>query len=179
MGEKPVGAVVEGWQAPEFPDAKTLEGRFARLEMLSADQHAASLFKANAVDDTIWTYMPYGPFASAASYHRWMREATGAADPRFYAIWNKDSGAWEGVAAYLRITPQAGSIEVGHINFAPALQGSRAATEAMFLMMQWAFDAGYRRYEWKCDASNLGSRRAAQRLGFSYEAWHLNLFVPC
>jgi RimJ/RimL family protein N-acetyltransferase len=67
------------------------------------------------------------------------------------------------------VNPQAGSIEVGHINYAPALQRTRAGTEAMYLMMRWAFEAGYRRYEWKCNALNLGSRRAAQRLGFSYE----------
>jgi RimJ/RimL family protein N-acetyltransferase len=73
------------------------------------------------------------------------------------------------VASYLRITPAAGSIEVGHINFAPALQGTPAATEAMVLMMAWAFGAGYRRYEWKCDGRNLPSRRAAQRLGLSFE----------
>ncbi len=90
-------------------------------------------------------------------------------DPFFYAIRNLESGHWQGVASYLRIAPEAGSIEVGHINFSPALQRSRAATEAMFLMMQWAFEAGYRRYEWKCDARNLPSRRAAQRLGLSYE----------
>ena len=74
-----------------------------------------------------------------------------------------------GVASFLRITPDHGSIEVGHICLSPALQRSRAATEAMFLMMDWAFAHGYRRYEWKCNALNLPSRRAAQRLGFSYE----------
>ena len=90
-------------------------------------------------------------------------------DPQFYAVFNKDSDAYEGVASFLRIDPSAGSIEVGHINFSPALQKTRAATEALYLMMAWAFDAGYRRFEWKCDALNLGSRRAAQRLGLSYE----------
>ena len=80
-----------------------------------------------------------------------------------------DTGLCGGVASYLRITPEAGSIEVGHICIAPELAQSRAFTEAMFLMMQWAFAAGYRRYEWKCDACNMPSRRAAQRLGFSYE----------
>ena len=73
------------------------------------------------------------------------------------------------MASYLRIAPEAGSIEVGNICFGPALQRTKAATEAMYLMMKWAFDAGYRRYEWKCNALNMPSRRAAQRLGFSYE----------
>ena len=94
--------------------------------------------------------------------------ATGT-DPLFYVIRQRDTGHCGGVAAYLRIAPQAGSIEVGHINLSPELNRSRASTEAMFLMMDWAFRAGYRRYEWKCDALNMPSRRAAQRLGFSYE----------
>jgi RimJ/RimL family protein N-acetyltransferase len=87
----------------------------------------------------------------------------------FYAIRNEETGLWEGVASYLRITPAAGTIEVGHINLSKPLQRTRAATEAMVCMMRWAFGAGYRRYEWKCDARNLPSRRAAERLGLSYE----------
>ena len=87
----------------------------------------------------------------------------------FYAIRNLHSGAFEGVASFLRISPGARTIEVGHINMSPALQWTPAATEAMYLMMQWAFEAGYRRYEWKCNAANILSRSAAQRLGMSYE----------
>jgi len=146
-----------------------LEGRYARLVRLEADAHAADLHRANSADDAIWDYLPYGPFSSAAAYHRWVRSITAGDDPLFYAIQNRETGHFGGVASYLRITPEAGSIEVGHINFAPELQRSRAATEALFLMMEWAFEAGYRRYEWKCDALNIPSRRAAQRLGFSYE----------
>lgn len=164
-----IGAAVPGWTPPPRPTGAVLDGRYARLEPLTPDRHAAALFKANSVSDAIWDYLPYGPFASAAAYHRWMREATAGDDPKFYAILNRDTGNWEGVASYLRIQPEAGSIEVGHINFSPALSRTRAATEAMFLMMQWAFEAGYRRYEWKCNALNLTSRRAAQRLGLSYE----------
>lgn len=160
---------MKGWVPPRFPDAAKLDGRYARLELLSADAHAAALFKANSASDAIWDFLPYGPFASAASYHRWIREITAPGDPRFYAIFNRDSGAWEGVASYLRIAPPHGVIEVGHINLASALQKTRAATEAIYLMMDWAFEAGYRRFEWKCDAANLRSRRAAQRLGLSFE----------
>jgi RimJ/RimL family protein N-acetyltransferase len=164
-----IGARVEGWRLPPRPGRLTLEGRYVRLEPLSPDAHAAQLFKANSTSDRIWDFLPYGPFASASAYHRWMRDATAGDDPGFLAIFNRDSGQWEGVASYLRIQPEAGSIEVGHINFSPALARTRAATEAMFLMMQWAFEAGYRRYEWKCDARNLASRRAAERLGLSFE----------
>lgn len=170
MGEtRDIGAPVPGWSAPPRPSGEALSGRFCELAPLSAEAHAAELFKANSVSDTIWAWLPYGPFASAAAYHRWVREATKGDDPLFYAIRNRDSGRWEGVASYLRISPDAGSIEVGHINYSPALQRTPAATEAMFLMMQWAFEAGYRRYEWKCNALNLASRRAAERLGLSYE----------
>ncbi|WP_085526772.1 GNAT family N-acetyltransferase [Maritimibacter sp. HL-12] len=164
-----IGAIVEGWVPPPRPGKLALEGRFARLEPLSPDRHAAQVFKANSASDSIWEFLPYGPFASASAYHRWMRDVTASDDPNFLAIFNRDSGHWEGVASYLRIKPETGSIEVGHINFSPALARTRAATEAMFLMMQWAFEAGYRRYEWKCDARNLASRRAAERLGLSYE----------
>lgn len=146
-----------------------MEGRFAALAALNAEDHAALLYRAYVGQDHVWTYLPYGPFHSAAQYHRWVRDHAGQADPLFYAIRNLESGGWEGVASYLRITPAAGSIEVGHINYSPALQRTRAGTEAMYLMMRWAFEAGYRRFEWKCDALNHGSRRAAQRLGLSFE----------
>lgn len=164
-----IGAKVENWNAPPRPNAQQLTGQFAQLEMLSAEKHSADLFRANSADDRIWDYMPYGPFSSASAYHRWVRGFENVDDPVFYAIKDLNTGHYSGVASYLRITPEAGSIEVGHINYAPELQRTPAATEAMFLMMQWAFEAGYRRYEWKCNAQNLGSRRAAQRLGFSYE----------
>ena len=169
MAEKRFGVRLEGWTPPPRPQMGVLEGRYARLVRLEADAHAADLHRANSADDAIWDYLPYGPFSSAAAYHRWVRSITAGDDPLFYAIQNRETGHFGGVASYLRITPEAGSIEVGHINFAPELQRSRAATEALFLMMEWAFEAGYRRYEWKCDALNIPSRRAAQRLGFSYE----------
>jgi len=142
-----------------------------RLEPLNADRHAADLYRAYSADTdgTIWNYLPYGPFASAAGYHHWVRENTGGKDPWFYAIIDRQTGHAGGVASYLRIAPGMGTIEVGHINLSPELQRSRGATEAMFLMMQSAFEAGYRRYEWKCDAANMRSRRSAERFGFSYE----------
>lgn len=164
-----LGNRVESWIAPDAPTGVPMVGQYAQLEALDADAHAALLFDAFEGHDQTWDYMPYGPFPSAAQYHRWVRETVASKDHLFYAIRNLETGAWEGVASYLRIAPAAGSIEVGNIAYSPALQRTRAATEAMFLMMQWAFDAGYRRYEWKCNALNIPSRRAAQRLGFSYE----------
>lgn len=146
-----------------------MRGRYAAVERLDADRHAADLHRANRADDAIWDFLPYGPFPSVAQYHRWAYQAASGTDPLFHAITDLDSGHLGGVASYLRIAPATGRIELGHINFAPALQRTRAATEAIYLMMQWAFEAGYRRFEWKCDALNLPSRRAAQRLGLSHE----------
>lgn len=166
---RPVGPEIPNWSPPPRPDMAPLEGRYARLEALEADKHAAILFKAFDGHDRVWDYMPVGPFASAAQFHRWMRDETAKDTILFYAIYDKDAGAYGGFASYLRIKPASGSIEVGFIAMAPQLQRTRAATEAMFLMMQWAFDAGYRRYEWKCDALNAASRRAAQRFGFTFE----------
>ena len=163
-----LGTPVPGWRPPPRPDTAPMEGVFARLERLSV-VHSPDLHAANSVDDAIWDYLPYGPFASEADYADWVAEAVAGDDPVFWAIKDLSTGRWCGVASYLRINPEAGSIEVGHINLSSELQNTRAATEAMFLMMRWAFDAGYRRYEWKCNALNRGSRRAAERLGFSFE----------
>ncbi|MEC8630002.1 MAG: GNAT family protein [Pseudomonadota bacterium] len=164
-----VGFELLGWVPPRVPDVDVLDGQYARLERLNSDRHGAALFQAYAEHDALWTYMPVGPFHSSAQYQRWVRENETSTDPYFFAIQDKVSGKWAGVGSFLRITPNAGTIEVGFLTFSPLLQRTPAATEAMFLMMQWAFEAGYRRYEWKCDALNLPSRRAAQRLGFSYE----------
>lgn len=167
--ERAFGAPMTGWIAPVRPGPAVIEGRLVRLERLDPARHAEALHRANAEDDRIWDYLPYGPFAALADYRDWAARMAAGQDPVFYAIVARATGLAGGVASFLRIDPPAGSIEVGHINLAPVLQQGVAATEAMVLMMRWAFDAGYRRYEWKCDALNLASRRAAARLGFSYE----------
>ncbi|SIS66470.1 GNAT family N-acetyltransferase [Phaeovulum vinaykumarii] len=164
------GAPVPGFTPPPPPGPAVLEGRHARLERLDADRHGDALFRAFSADDRIWDYLPYGPFGSEAGYLRWLREMAALPDPCFYAIRDLATAeAAQGVLSFLRITPAHGVIELGHIALSPALQRSRAATEAMALAMGWAFGAGYRRFEWKCDALNLPSRRAAARLGLSYE----------
>lgn len=164
-----LGAPLMNWVPPPRPGHDPMEGRAVRLEPLSADAHAADLHRAFSGHDRLWDYMPYGPFVSAGAYHRWAKEREGGEDPRFFVLRDCATGHTGGIASYLRITPEAGSIEVGHICIAPEMQRGLAATEAMWLMMDWAFRAGYRRYEWKCNALNLASRRAAQRLGFSFE----------
>lgn len=166
---RPVGPLLPGWVPPPRPEIAELEGTYVRLERLDADKHAALLFRAYEGHDWIWDYLPWGPFSSAAQYHRWVREAAEGQDPYFFAIYDKEAKQYGGVGSYLRITPQAGSIELGALTFAPCLQRTRASTEMFYLTMQWAFEAGYRRFEWKCDALNRPSRLAAQRLGLSYE----------
>lgn len=164
-----LGRKVEGWTPPPWPEAAAMEGRWVRLEPLSAGRHAADLFVANKASDAIWDYLPYGPFGTEAEYRRWVESVENGRDPMFFALIDRATGKAQGVASWLRIAPEAGSIEVGHINLSPSLQKSPAATEAMALMMGRAFEMGYRRYEWKCNALNLGSRRAAERLGLSFE----------
>jgi RimJ/RimL family protein N-acetyltransferase len=169
LTSQPLGFPVPDFVAPPLPPREGFAGQYAKLEPLTAQAHAALLFSAFEGQDQLWHYMYDGPFSSSSQFHRWVRDTETRNDPMFYAIKNLETGHWEGVASYLRIAPAAGSIEVGSITFSPALQRTRAATEAMYLMMAWAFEAGYRRYEWKCNALNIPSRRAAQRLGFSYE----------
>ncbi len=168
----PVGFPLQDWSACARPPKTRIEGRYCRVEPIDPDRHAADLHAANLADreGRIWTYLPYGPFTALEDYRSWMQSACLAEDPLFHAIIDKPSGKALGVASYLRIEPAVGVIEVGHINYAPALQKTAAATEAMYLMMRRIFDElGYRRYEWKCDALNAGSRAAAARLGFQYE----------
>jgi RimJ/RimL family protein N-acetyltransferase len=169
MTDDRLGQLLPGWTPPPAPEGAPLEGQFVRLERMEPDTHAADLHRAYTGHDRLWDYMPYGPFSSSAAYHRWAKETASGQDPLFYVLRDKTTGHCGGVASYLRITPAAGTIEVGHICLAPEIARGRVWTEAMFLMMEWAFAAGYRRYEWKCNALNIASRRAAQRLGFSYE----------
>jgi RimJ/RimL family protein N-acetyltransferase len=168
---QPIGFPVPGWAPPSAPTRTVIKGRFCRLEPLDADVHAASLYRANAVDGEgkNWTYLPYGPFDSFEGYYAWIVQHSTGGDPIFFAVINDVHGSAVGVASYMRINPAAGSIEVGGINYSPLLQRRPAGTEAMFLMMEHAFNLGYRRYEWKCNALNAASRAAAQRLGFSFE----------
>ena len=146
-------------------------GRWCRVEPLAPARHAENLFAAYALDreGRGWTYFPYGPFDDRPAFRAWLDDMATKDDPLFHAIVD-ESGQAVGLAALMRISPDTGSIEVGHVHFSPRLQQKRAATEAMYLMMRRAFDElGYRRYEWKCDSLNEPSKRAAERLGFTYE----------
>jgi RimJ/RimL family protein N-acetyltransferase len=166
---QPIGEPVPDWRPPPAPAGVVLPGRYCTLEPLDPARHARDLWAAYAADaeGRNWTYLGHGPYAAFGAFEAWALRSAATADPFFYTVMR--DGRAIGVASYLRIAPEAGSIEVGHINFSPALQRTPAATEAMYLMMRHAFELGYRRYEWKCDALNAPSRAAAQRLGLSYE----------
>ena len=169
MDPRPLGPEVPDFTPPSPPGPEVIEGRRVRLERLDPARHAEDLFAANRGQDWLWDYMPYGPFADLAAYREWQARVAPGADPFFYALRDLAGGRIQGLASYLRIDPANGVIEIGHIQIAPAMQRSPAATEAISLMIGWAFDAGYRRVEWKCDALNAPSRRAALRYGFVFE----------
>ena len=155
---QPVGDCVLDWSPRQAPPTKVLAGRWVRLEPLDPARHAETLFRANGSDETgrMWTYLPYGPFASAAAYRDWLDQVAGLQDPLFFAVADVARNSALGVLALQRIDVTAGSAEVAHVTFSPALQGTTAATEAVFLVISLVFDAiGYRRLEWKCDAVNL------------------------
>ncbi len=169
---QPIGQPVLDWQPASPPPCTPMEGTFCRVEPLDVDRHASSLFKAFLMDEDQrnWTYLPYGPFETESDLHEWMVTSCLGSDPLFHAIVDNQTAKAVGLASYLRIDPAVGVIETGHIHLSPLLQRRPAATEAMFLMMRRVFsELGYRRYEWKCDALNARSRRAAERLGFRFE----------
>jgi len=168
---QPIGPPVADWKPLPRPSHEAMQGRYCRLEPLDAARHAADLHDAYSLDrdGRMWTYLFSGPFTTRDEYRAWVESRQGSQDPLFFAVVDAAIGRATGVASYLRIDPAHGVVEVGHIAFSPLLQRTRAATEAMYLMMRHAFALGYRRYEWKCDALNAPSRRAAERLGFTFE----------
>ena len=170
--QQEIGFSVKNWKTCHAPSRENMQGRFCRLTPLNADKHAKDLSKAYAKDTKYesWIYLPYGPFANYKSYYSWVKKNSYSNDPLFYTIINLKNNSAIGVASFLRIYPDIGSIEVGHIHYSPLLQKTIMATEAMYLMMYRVFaELKYRRYEWKCDALNKKSRNAALRLGFTFE----------
>ncbi len=167
---QPLGHALPEWVAPALPEHSALHGRHCSVVPLDVATHAEALFAANAraADDRMWTYLFYGPFKNFTHYRDWLTEAAASRDPLYYTVVDPVHGP-VGVLSYMRLDPAHGVIEIGHLAFSPLLQRSVAATETLFLMLQNAFALGYRRCEWKCNALNAPSRRAAQRLGFSFE----------
>ena len=160
------------WKGAPRPQREALEGRYARLEALDAARHGDDLF-ASAQEpgaDDRFRYLGEHAPADRAAFDAWIGTASASDDPLFFAVIDKRTGRAEGRQSFLRIEPAHGVIEVGHILWGPAIARSRVTTEALYLFAAHAFDGlGYRRFEWKCNADNLPSRRAAERFGFSFE----------
>ncbi|SIS16391.1 Protein N-acetyltransferase, RimJ/RimL family [Aquipseudomonas alcaligenes] len=166
-----MSADLSQWQPRTFPPHDVLQGRFVRLEPLDAARHGDDLWQElQGPDPALWDYLPYGPFTERAAFDAWLAGHADSRDPQCYAVVEQTGGRALGLLAYLRITPKDGCIELGHIAFGAALQRTPGASEAVFLLARHAFDElGYRRLEWKCNARNARSMRAAERFGFVYE----------
>jgi RimJ/RimL family protein N-acetyltransferase len=166
---QPVGLPVGSTAAAPRPGPVTLKGRYGRLEKLTPD-HAADLWKVFAGQDQVWTYIAGdGPFTNFEEFSPAIARRAAADDPYAYAIIDPADRAI-GYVTLLRIVPEHRVIEVGHVLYSPTLQRTPLGTETQYLLARYIFETlGYRRYEWKCDALNAPSRRAALRYGFIYE----------
>lgn len=176
---QPVGSDIPDWREPPFPDPTVLEGRFCRLEPLDPGRHAPSLWQAWQMPDpdiandreakARWTYLGGRAFDDRAGCERWLETMSRDSDPVCYAIIDPAEDRAVGMATYLRIVPTDGALEIGHLNFSPRMARTPISSETLMLLIRHAFELGYRRVEWKCDALNAPSRRAAERLGFRLE----------
>jgi RimJ/RimL family protein N-acetyltransferase len=171
MSNRPIGPHVDPLPTGAAPDLRPLHGRWMRLDPISVAHHGIALWQAiDQKQDDLWTYMPYGPFENEATFLDWLKLREAARDPWFYTFVKRDTGESLGMGAFMRLDAPNGAIEIGNIWMAPALQRSREATDAIYLMMRHCFDdLGVRRLEWKCDALNAPSRKAALRFGFEFE----------
>ncbi len=169
---QPVGDLVENWQPVSMPAKVALRGVHCILEPLDIEKHSVKLFENLLIENQgeLWTYLPYGPFKQCEEFQAWIKTTAAMADTVLYCVIDVKTKNPIGITGYLRINPEHGVIEVGHLHYSSLLKKTPIATEAMYLMMQYAFNTlGYRRYEWKCHSLNLASRNAALRLGFQFE----------
>ena len=160
------------WQPVPIPPRAALIGHYVQLEPLCLTRHGDDLCAAlqGADDPALWDYLPYGPFIERGAFDAWLDGCAATVDPLFFTVIDRSHQRAVGLLSFQRITPAHGCIEIGHVVFGPAMQRSQASTEAVFLLARLALgELGYRRLEWKCNADNARSMRAATRLGFSYE----------
>lgn len=177
----PLGPRVQGWTGRPYPQRITLTGRTVRLEPLVPHQHGNDLWAAAQAANAVpgfWDYLGYGPYTDRNVFDRDLTANAASVDPLFFAVIDLRTCQAAGIAALMRIDPANGAAEVGHIWFGPSLQRTTAATEAIFLVGDYVFsDLEYRRFEWKCNALNAPSRRAAERFGFTHEGTFRNHYV--
>lgn len=175
------GGPVENLPSGLVPARTVMQGRHIQLEPLDPAVHADDLYEASHTTEAglaIWTYLPEGPWPDRDVYRAHIRANAGMQDRIFYALRRTDGGPAVGQASFMDMHPGNGVIEIGYIWFAPSLQRTRAATEAMYLMIDHAMtELRYRRMHWRCNALNTKSRGAAQRLGFRYEGTFYNHLI--
>ena len=167
-----IGESVVGHTSGKLPAIDFLEGRYARIEALSVEKHAEDLLAVYGLDTPreMWTYLFQEPVADMEELVTLLNQMLARKDRFFYAILDRETGKALGTFSLMRIDQNNRVVEVGTVIFSPELRGTRIGTEAQYLLARYVFDElNYRRYEWKCDALNLPSRRAAERLGFVYE----------
>jgi RimJ/RimL family protein N-acetyltransferase len=168
----PLGEPVD-WTPARRPQRAPLEGSHVLVRPVAPETDAEPLFAVShppAGDAAIWTYLPDGPYDTAEDLRAMLAWAAGSEDPLYFTIAVRPGELPQGLASYLRITPDQGVIEIGHIWFGVPLKRTIAATEAIYLLLRHGFeDLGYRRMEWKCNALNAASRGSAERFGFSFE----------
>lgn len=169
-GRSTIRQDLDGWTARQRPGRVTLAGRYVRLEPLDPARHGDDLFAVRADDPEAWRYMPDGPYPTRAAFQDWLDVKSALEDQIYHAVVEVETGRAEGRVSFMRMDPRNGVIETGAILFGPRLARTRGATEAIYLQARHVFDdLGYRRLEWKCDAENEPSRRAALRFGFVFE----------
>lgn len=163
---------MENWSSRIPPNKALIKGTYCILKRLDQKLHSKELYNAfqQGFSEQIWTYLPYGPFSTFEEFDHWLKEQEQSTDPLFYTILNAKNNKALGYISLMRIQPQHGVLEIGHVVFSPELQKTTAATEAIYLLLNYSFsELGYRRVEWKCDALNEKSGKAALRLGFTFE----------
>lgn len=163
---------LEHWQSATLPDTRTLNGRFIRLEKLNAARHADGLWAAlegPGADPKLWEYLAVGPFTERSAFDDYLAGLEASTDPWFYTVVDQETGVLDGFLSLMSIVPSQGRVEIGHVTFGASMQRTPKSTEAVYLLAQESFALGNRRLEWKCNADNARSMRAAERFGFSFE----------
>jgi RimJ/RimL family protein N-acetyltransferase len=173
LGVLPIGEVVQPATPALRPARRVLTALRFELQPLDPDRDADDLFDVGHQDvgaDLLWTYMAYGPFVTRDAMHAWLKTCAATEDPLFFTVVERETGRRVGMCSFMSIVPDMQRIEIGHIWYAPHLQGSGISIEVAWMLLMEAFERlGYRRVEWKCNALNERSRRAALKLGFTFE----------
>lgn len=177
MTARPLGKQVHDWTPAKDPFGVSLRGQYADLSPLDIARDAPGLWHQMGPHPWLWDYLSYGPPQNLDSFVAGIVDLEQSPTTPCLVVRSKDKDTPLGYACFWTNAPATGSTEIGNVTLSPALQKTPVATDAFYVMIAWAFEHGYRRVEWKCNALNAPSRRAAQRLGFSYEGIFRNHLV--